>query len=45
MEGSALAEAPKKRVVCGPEKADTSTVARGRKSSSEVTWDMMKDTG
>ena len=40
-----MEELPKKRVVWGPVKAASSTVARGRKSSSDVTLEMVKDKG
>ena len=42
MEGLCVAERPKKRVVCGPAKAASSTFARGRKSASEVMREMVK---
>jgi hypothetical protein len=40
-----VAERLKKRVVLGPEKAASSTFARGRKSASEVLGEMVKSNG
>lgn len=45
MEESSEAEAPKKRVVCGPMNAASSIVARGRKSFSSVIWVIVKSRG
>jgi hypothetical protein len=44
-ERLAWGELPKKREVCGPAKAAPSTWARGRKSSADVTREIVKSKG